>query len=99
MRALGALPMARANQDLAVPLAFPAMKFVYWHKPSLVFPLIELKTKYSLTAWCGRSGLRTVFHFLSNNLSVTNRGHFLGSRLAWDCATRFAAAIKSRTFA
>jgi len=31
MRAFGSLPVARADQDFAVVIAFVAMKFVNWH--------------------------------------------------------------------
>lgn len=37
MRADGALPMAGADEDFAVVLAFLAMKFVNRHEPKITF--------------------------------------------------------------
>ena len=46
MRAFGSDPIAGADEDFAVPLAFPAMKFVNWHDGKLI-----LLVKISRVSW------------------------------------------------
>ena len=52
MRTLGSVPIAGADEDFAVALALPAVKFVDWHRGSLGGKLGKLKGRWAVVAGC-----------------------------------------------